>query len=281
MTIDHLLPSVRLAHHYQFHGAFHDFNRYGYCYAFHLFDRGVGTVMIGSRQYPVRKGTLFFVPPKMIHGFHTDPDAALASYNIYCDLWMASPPVTTHHLAWEPEQYDSPDVTTVKPCPEIDGLPAVIQLQQYPLLIELFTHIVRTCNHQGPHAASITTHLLHAFLLELSRISQSHQDYDPRIQRIIERMEQSIEQPDHYETWLAQCGLQKSQFHELFRKMTGLPPKAYVTRIKMQRAAAALRESNQSVTHIAEWLGYSTIHHFTRQFTAYYGISPTRFRGTH
>ncbi|MFD0616019.1 helix-turn-helix transcriptional regulator [Paenibacillus sp. GCM10027629] len=68
------------------------------------------------------------------------------------------------------------------------------------------------------------------------------------------------------------------QFHDLFRKMTGLPPKAYVNRIKMQRAAAALLESNRSVTHIAETLGYSTIHHFTRHFTAYYGISPTQYR---
>jgi len=94
-------------------------------------------------------------------------------------------------------------------------------------------------------------------------------------------MEQHIEQPDHYETWMAQCGLQKSQFHELFRKMTDMSPKAYVTRIKMQRAAAALRESNQSVTRIAESLGYTTIHHFTRQFKTYYGISPTQYRRGH
>jgi len=281
VTIEHLLPSIRLAHHYQFHGAFHDFNRYGYCYAFHLFDRGVGTVMIGSRQYPVRKGTLFFVPPKMIHGFHTDPDTALASHNIYCDLWMKSPPVTTHHLAWHPDHYDSPYLTTAQPCPEIDELPAVISLQQYPLLIELFAHIVRTHNQQEPHAGQIATNLLHGFLLEVCRISRSHHEYDPRIQRIIERMEHHVEQPDNYETWLAQCGLQKSQFHDLFRKMTGLPPKAYVNRIKMQRAAAALLESNRSVAHIAETLGYSTIHHFTRHFTAYYGISPTQYRKSH
>ncbi|WP_237763041.1 AraC family transcriptional regulator [Paenibacillus sp. A3] len=39
-----------------------------------------------------------------------------------------------------------------------------------------------------------------------------------------------------------------------------------------------LLESRQSVTSISDNLGYDSIHYFSKQFAAYYGISPTAFR---
>ena len=61
--------------------------------------------------------------------------------------------------------------------------------------------------------------------------------------------------------------------------MTGMPPYAYWTKRQMERAAASLLESDKSVTDIADWLGYTSIHHFSKQFAAYYGVSPSAYRG--
>jgi methylphosphotriester-DNA--protein-cysteine methyltransferase len=71
---------------------------------------------------------------------------------------------------------------------------------------------------------------------------------------------------------------EKTQFPELFKFTAGLSPKAYWTKSIMKQASMALWESNRSVTDIAADLGYSSIHHFTKQFTAYYGVSPSQFR---
>nr|WP_275900566.1 helix-turn-helix transcriptional regulator [Paenibacillus periandrae] len=81
--------------------------------------------------------------------------------------------------------------------------------------------------------------------------------------------------------WQIQSGLQKTHFYNLFKQMTGLSPKAYLLKIKMRRAAATLLESNRSITDISMYLGYASIHYFTKQFTAYFGVSPTQFRNRH
>jgi methylphosphotriester-DNA--protein-cysteine methyltransferase len=72
--------------------------------------------------------------------------------------------------------------------------------------------------------------------------------------------------------------LGKTHFHNLFKQATGMSPKAYWTQSIMKQAKASLWESNRSVTDIAMDLGYSSIHHFTKQFTLYHGVSPTEFR---
>jgi len=97
---------------------------------------------------------------------------------------------------------------------------------------------------------------------------------------IIDLINQEANAVRDYETWLALSGLRKTQFHDLFKKATGLSPKAFWTRAIMKQAAAALRESNRSITELADDLGYSSIHRFTKQFTAYYGVSPSVFRHT-
>ena len=46
----------------------------------------------------------------------------------------------------------------------------------------------------------------------------------------------------------------------------------------MKQAAAALKESNRTITDIAIDLGYTSIHHFTKQFTSFYGANPSVYR---
>ena len=78
--------------------------------------------------------------------------------------------------------------------------------------------------------------------------------------------------------WMSECGLRKTHFHELFKQATGISPKAYWTKSIMRQVEAALWESNRSITAIADDFGYSSVHHFTKQFTQFHGVSPTEFR---
>jgi AraC family transcriptional activator of mtrCDE len=279
--IQDIHPTIRIAHHYKFYESSEEGNRYGYCYAFHLFDGGHGTVTVGSKRYTVHKGSLFYIPPTQIHGFQSSHEDPLSSYNIYCELWVDNPMQTKHHVAYNAAQIEPSYLTTILPCDELAQFPSVVQIQHQPRLLDLFIHISRAHNENGLFTNEIVRSLLYGWILEFYRICRSAQPFDPRIQRVIEKMEDYERDPADDEDWQIQSGLQKTHFYNLFKNMTGLSPKAYLLKIKMRRAAAILLESNQTITDISLNLGYSSIHYFTKQFTAYFGVSPTQFRSRH
>lgn len=67
----------------------------------------------------------------------------------------------------------------------------------------------------------------------------------------------------------------KTQLCKIFRENIGQGPMEYYTDLKMKEAKKLLREKNYSVSQIADKLGYSSIHIFSRAFKKAVGFSPT------
>ena len=67
-------------------------------------------------------------------------------------------------------------------------------------------------------------------------------------------------------------------FHRIFRGMTGETVMGYIRRLRFERAAEALQQSDHSVTDIAFDAGYESLEGFIRAFGDYYGCSPTHYR---
>jgi AraC family transcriptional regulator len=74
------------------------------------------------------------------------------------------------------------------------------------------------------------------------------------------------------------CGRSPYHFHRQFRARMGEPPKRYVRRLRLERAAATLKLSSCSVSDVAFAAGYATHEAFTRAFRAHFGVSPLAFR---
>lgn len=69
----------------------------------------------------------------------------------------------------------------------------------------------------------------------------------------------------------------KTQLCKIFRESTGQSPMEYYMNIKIKEAKKLIREKNHSVTEIADMLGYSSIHIFSRAFKKAVGMSPTDY----
>jgi AraC-like DNA-binding protein len=67
-------------------------------------------------------------------------------------------------------------------------------------------------------------------------------------------------------------------FARLFRKYAGSAPGEFVVRARIDAAMGLLRSSSQSVTRIAELLGYPDVCAFSRQFKQKTGATPTAYR---
>ncbi|MBO4633416.1 MAG: helix-turn-helix transcriptional regulator [Lentisphaeria bacterium] len=89
---------------------------------------------------------------------------------------------------------------------------------------------------------------------------------------------------EHPEKWWSvrdmaeMCNLSVDQLRRVFFQQTGVKPKIYVDRLKLNRAAEYLVSSSYPIAEVAEHFGYRDQYHFSRRFNAVMGVSPQSYR---
>jgi AraC-like DNA-binding protein len=76
------------------------------------------------------------------------------------------------------------------------------------------------------------------------------------------------------------AGLSRAHFSREFRRTFGESPHAYLLTRRLERAAALLRSTDQSVAEICFSVGLQSVGSFTTSFRRTYGMSPTAYRAT-
>ncbi len=76
----------------------------------------------------------------------------------------------------------------------------------------------------------------------------------------------------------AQFNFSEQYFRKLFSRVIGVSPKQYIETTKLERAFVSLKESDLSVSEIADKYNYSSSHHFANCFKKAYNMTPTECR---
>lgn len=74
------------------------------------------------------------------------------------------------------------------------------------------------------------------------------------------------------------CGLSRYQFLRRFALSVGLTPHAWLTRLRLERACAALARAPATIAQVAADVGFYDQSHFNRAFRAAYGVPPSAYR---
>ncbi len=74
------------------------------------------------------------------------------------------------------------------------------------------------------------------------------------------------------------AGLSRAHFSREFRRAFGETPHTYLLTRRLERAAALLRTTDNSVADICMAVGLQSVGSFTSSFTRTYGMSPTAYR---
>ncbi|ASI35609.1 AraC family transcriptional regulator [Exiguobacterium sp. N4-1P] len=72
--------------------------------------------------------------------------------------------------------------------------------------------------------------------------------------------------------------LSRYHFSRLFKKTVGMTPNHYITRLRVERAAALLTETSKTIDQIAKEIGYPNSNYFNKVFRKESSYSPSEFR---
>lgn len=157
-----------------------------------------------------------------------------------------------------------------------------------PLTKRLLTDLWVEVEQNSPHAAlfadgvliQIAARLLHLQATGLPRpLGRATGGLTPRQERqAIEFLSNHLAEEVSLDMLAETARLSTWHFARAFKASTGLPPHAYMRKLRCERAAELLTKSGVSVGKIAAAVGYETPQAFARMFRAEVGASPSEYR---
>ncbi len=141
-------------------------------------------------------------------------------------------------------------------------------------------------------AVQMTFNLLEEFLITLLRRTESgiHRDtrivtpmYDENlpddIRKIADYMEENINKSLSVSQIAKHFSLSESGLKKMFSSEVG-GVTDFFNSIKIERAKLLIRENDKNFTEIAEFLGFNSIHYFSRMFKKKTGMTPSEYRNS-
>lgn len=100
---------------------------------------------------------------------------------------------------------------------------------------------------------------------------------DKLIEEIIEYINEHLYEPLPIDQICHRFSISRSTLQNLFKNNLQIAPKQYINNAKLNRSRVMIRKGDMTISEIAESLGFSSIHYFSRKFTSSYGITPSEY----
>jgi len=106
----------------------------------------------------------------------------------------------------------------------------------------------------------------------------TQQDYQERMLKVLVHIRDNLDQTLSLDELAGVAHFSPFHFHRIFRGMVGESLKAYLRRLKLERAANQLRASDDSIIRVALNAGFESHAAFSRSFKALMGLTPSQWR---
>lgn len=240
--------------------------------------KGSGKVSVNLKPYHVTGGSIIPVLPGELHAIEGDSGVRMEYENIifslslldssdsndWCRRHVLDPlrnrtlqfdrpiPPGTDFYCEAASSLDAADAACEKRLP---GYSLIVKSQLF-----LFVHSLYTHKHRGA---------------ELKKTDNAHSD---KLKALLLYVRDHYGEQINVNDAAAITGYSSPHFMKLFKKETG---QTFVTFLNEYRLAAAtyfLRETQDSISNIAETCGFDNLSYFIRSFHKKYGVSPGAYR---
>ena len=249
--------------------------------ALYIVRSGRGTHQIDGVPFGIARGDVYLLPPGTLHAYtgydHLEIDAFYFPLRLWSEeelralrevsgFWQLVLESATRRLHLRPEAHRQVEDWINEMRAESARSERVTPFLLRALLFRLLTTVARAGSE---NAASPNARLTPD---EATRGTQ------PGLSDLISWCEANVERDISVAQMAGRLFLSPAHFARLWKREMGVPPAAYLRRLKLERARFLLEHSAQSVTHIARSVGFGSVAHFSRSFRACYGVSPLQFR---
>ncbi len=221
---------------------------------------GVGTAWIKGREMPLAPGTCLMLEPGSALTAVQDPKRRLRVFYLHADfLDEQNQPLPAAAVALPP-------------------LPVVVKDLS---IFEPLTRQVVEGHGAGTDPGRLKRDLaLRLVFLQIHEAAQSHptRSDSTKLAAVLLAVNENPGMAWSVPEIAERAGLSVSQTARRIRELTGLSPREFVIRARIERARRLMEESSMSLKQIAETLGYTDVYFFHRQFKAVAGVTPGRWR---
>jgi len=161
-----------------------------------------------------------------------------------------------------------------------------VQVNDDPLVRQTLHALWRELAAEEPAARLFVESAASALLARVALLAQRSQGREPfrgglaawQARRVTEYLNDHFAEQVGLDELAALVHLSPYHFARAFKTTVGLPPHRYQTRLRLERAQALLRDTDLTVTQVAEAVGYETPQALGRLFRRELSMSPARYR---
>jgi AraC family transcriptional regulator, arabinose operon regulatory protein len=225
--------------------------------------KGGGWCELGGRLHTVRAGDLLALPPGLPHayGAHVSNPWTIHWVHAAGSLWR-------DYLAALGTTAEEPVVRVG------DDLQIALLFNEVLKALEAGATPIHLL-----HASTTLTHLLALAALSHREHARQTPDNVDKVGQCIVYMSEHLDQPLRVAALAALANVSPAHFTALFNEQTGCSPRDYLHLLRIHQACQLLHDTQLPIKEIAARLGYQDPFHFSRQFRAFEGVSPTEYRG--
>lgn len=273
------IDNIYTIHYYEYQNDFHfDGERHDF-WEFQFVDKGVAEVVTDNGSYTLTHNQVIFHRP---NEFHTLKASGKTAPNIIVVSFSCSSPCMSFFedkllefsdtersilgriIAEARNCFSSPlDNPYLEKMEKKKEIPFGSQQLLTLYLEELLIHVIRryTIAHYSASAG----------------IYDSCQTTSDTCRNIIHYLEEHVRDSLTIEE-ISKCNIiGRSQLQKLFREEYQCGVIEFFSRMKIDYAKQLIRENEMNFTQISDFLGYSSIHYFSRQFKKLSGMTPTEY----
>ncbi|MEN6314394.1 MAG: AraC family transcriptional regulator [Clostridiaceae bacterium] len=247
-------------------------------YEFIFITKGTGLFTIDGHSYHVKPNDLILIKPGKCHSgssvslpfyflcihFELYVSNDINDLRIFQNSLLESSPVGS--LKFQKAAFDFPEATTV---------------DDSGYILTLFKRIINESTQQQIGFAANIKSIFIEMLIRLFR--QEHGGHEqkscsPEIYSVINYIKQNYAKKINLSDLAIQAHLQPAYLSALFKKCTGCTITDYIRSYRISIAKDHLLETDWKIEDIACSAGFYDLHHFSKVFKIYEGLTPVQFR---